>query len=182
MNETLRLYPVVPFNIRLALHDTTLPHGGGPDGLSPVGILKDTPIAYGPLVMQRRPDLYPASWQNDPGLDPLNFNPSRWFHWQPKPWTYIPFNGGPRICIGQQFALTEMSYTIVKLLQRFDRIVPMGEAGTMGRGMGSTWNGKPVLRAEIVLQPAMGVWMGFYEKGNSGMRSETKEKASLVEV
>lgn len=44
MNETLRLYPVVPFNFRSALKDTTLPHGGGPDGNSPIGILKGTPI------------------------------------------------------------------------------------------------------------------------------------------
>jgi cytochrome P450 len=32
------------------------------------------------------------------------------------------FNGGPRICIGQQFALTEASYVTVRLLQRFDRM------------------------------------------------------------
>ena len=37
MNETLRLYPSVPFNIRTSLHDTTLPTGGGPDGLQPIG-------------------------------------------------------------------------------------------------------------------------------------------------
>lgn len=30
--------------------------------------------------------------------------------------------GGPRICIGQQFALTEASYVIVRMLQRFDKI------------------------------------------------------------
>ncbi|KAH7123326.1 cytochrome P450 [Dactylonectria estremocensis] len=32
INETLRLYPVVLYNVRLALHDTTLPRGGGQDG------------------------------------------------------------------------------------------------------------------------------------------------------
>lgn len=113
MHETLRIYPVVPFNVRLALKDTTLPRGGGPDGLSPVGILKDTPIGYSTLLMQRRKDLTP---------DALRFWPERWQTWQPKPWNYIPFNGGPRICIGQQFALTEIGYTIVRILQRFDRV------------------------------------------------------------
>lgn len=42
--ETLRLYPVVPYNFRIALKDSILPRGGGKDGSSPVGILKGTPI------------------------------------------------------------------------------------------------------------------------------------------
>lgn len=50
INETLRLYPVVPFNVRGALKDTTLPRGGGPDGTEPVGVLKDTPIGYSTLL------------------------------------------------------------------------------------------------------------------------------------
>ena len=37
INETLRLYPSVPYNVRLALQDTTLPKGGGPDGTEPIG-------------------------------------------------------------------------------------------------------------------------------------------------
>ena len=35
------------------------------------------------------------------------------------------FNGGPRICIGQQFALTEASYVIVRMMQRFDAVENM---------------------------------------------------------
>jgi cytochrome P450 len=37
-------------------------------------------------------------------------------------WAYIPFNGGPRVCVGQQFALTEASYMIVRLLQEFGEL------------------------------------------------------------
>jgi hypothetical protein len=193
MNETLRLYPVVPFNVRLALHDTTLPRGGGPDGMGPVGILKDTPIGYSTLVMQRRADLYPEAWskfseKGPNGLDPLNFNPDRWANWQPKPWTHIPFNGGPRICIGQQFALTEMGYTIVRMLQRFDKLDSLGENGCAERGeVGGVrvgGPGGPVLKAEIVLQPGMGVWVGFWDKGVDGNQrgvAEKKEKV-LIEV
>lgn len=150
MNETLRLYPVVPFNVRLSLKDTTLPHGGGPDGLSPMGILKDTPIGYSPLLMQRRADLFPST----PTLSHLEFNPERWQTWQPKPWQYIPFNGGPRICIGQQFALTEMGYTIVRLLQRFEKVE---------NHMHVVDGGSPCLKAEIVLQPGQGVKVSFFE-------------------
>ena len=32
------------------------------------------------------------------------------------------FNGGPRACLGQQMALTQASYTIVRLLQEFETI------------------------------------------------------------
>ena len=90
MNETLRIYPGVPFNVRFSLRDTTLPRGGGLDGRAPIGVLKDTAIAFSTLLMQRRPDLYPPSSANDPSLAPTNFNPDRWTTWQPPSWTYIP--------------------------------------------------------------------------------------------
>ncbi|KAH8588608.1 cytochrome P450 52A5 [Bisporella sp. PMI_857] len=149
INEALRMYPLVPFNVRLALKDCTLPRGGGPDGLSPIGILKNDNIAYSTLIMQRRVDLYP------PGSEPEKFKPERWETWQPRPWQYIPFNGGPRICIGQQFALTEMGYTIVRIFQRFDKVENF---------MGPVDGGNPVLKAEIVLQPGQGVRVGFRER------------------
>ncbi|TKA83677.1 hypothetical protein B0A55_00297 [Friedmanniomyces simplex] len=152
LNEILRLYPVVPYNVRVALQDTTLPHGGGPNGDEPIGILKDTPIGYSTLVLQRRSDIYPSQAAGFP--DYLAFVPERWDTWTPKSWTYIPFNGGPRICIGQQFALTEMAYTVVRILQAFERVeCRMDEF--------------PMMKTDIVLQPAMGVDIAFFrgEKG-----------------
>ena len=146
MSETLRLYPVVPFNIRAALQDTTLPHGGGPDRLQPIGVLKDTPVVYSILTMHRRGDLYPGS---PPFPSPEEFHPERWESWTPKPWQFVPFNGGPRICIGQQFALTEMSYIIVRILQHFD-------------GIAYTSSDSPMpMKANIILQPASPVTVTF---------------------
>lgn len=150
MNETLRLYPIIPFNVRLALKDTTLPHGGGPTGNSPIGILKGTPISYSTLAMQRRPDLYPPPSSGFPAVD--EFVPERWDGWYPKAWTYIPFNGGPRLCVGQQFALMEMGFTVVRILQRFGRVeCRMSE--------------RPKMKTDIVLQPAEGVQVAFFEAG-----------------
>ncbi|USW56173.1 Putative cytochrome P450 [Septoria linicola] len=149
INETLRLYPVVPYNVRVALQDCTLPHGGGPDGTEPIGITKDTPIGYSTFVMQRRADIYPDTSSGFP--DHLAFVPERWDNWTPKSWSYIPFNGGPRICIGQQFALTEMAYTVVRILQSFERVE-------------SRMTEHPGFKADIVLQPAGGVHLAFVKR------------------
>jgi cytochrome P450 len=152
LNETLRLYPVVPYNVRVALTDTTLPRGGGPDGMQPLAVLKDTPVGYSTLILQHRKDIYPSTFPSDPEKafpDPQKFDPSRWDSWTPKSWTYVPFNGGPRICIGQQFALTEMGYTVVRILQQFSRV----EDRSGGEFPG--W------RTDIVLQPANGVKVAF---------------------
>ncbi|KAI0137071.1 putative cytochrome 52A4 [Xylariales sp. AK1849] len=152
MNETLRLYPAVPFNLRLAIKDCTLPRGGGPDGSQPIPILKDTPIGYSTIVMQRRPELYPPVSETFKPVE--EFSPERWSVWQPKPWHYVPFNGGPRICIGQQFALTEMGYVLTRLFQRFERVESF---------MHEIDGGNPTLKAEIVIQPGDGVKVAFWE-------------------
>lgn len=115
LNESLRLYPVVPLNSRYAKRDTMIPVGGGPDGKSPVFIREGQGVSYSLYAMHRRRDIY--------GDDAHVFNPDRWDDPHLRPgWGYLPFNGGPRICVGQQFALTEASYVVVRMLQRFSAI------------------------------------------------------------
>ncbi|PWY64734.1 cytochrome P450 [Aspergillus sclerotioniger CBS 115572] len=115
MNESLRLHPVVPLNERLAMKDTVLPLGGGKDGLSPVFVAKGTQVAYNVYGMHRRTDLY--------GPDAEEFRPERWEDGQLNPrWEYLPFNGGPRICIGQQYALAEVGYVTVRMAQEFQTL------------------------------------------------------------
>ncbi|KAH8899807.1 cytochrome P450 [Thozetella sp. PMI_491] len=110
INEVLRLYPSVPANTREAAEDTTLPVGGGPDGTKPIFVRKGTTVLWYVYAMHRRPDVY--------GEDAEEFRPERWDGLRPG-WAFLPFNGGPRICIGQQFALTEAAYVIVRMLQTF---------------------------------------------------------------
>lgn len=118
ISEVLRLYPSVPLNNRTANKDTTLPYGGGPNGLSPVYIRKGLKVGYAVHVMHRRHDLW--------GEDAEEFRPERWTDARPG-WKFLPFNGGPRICLGQQYALTEAGYVIVRMLQRFDRMENLDE-------------------------------------------------------
>jgi cytochrome P450 len=115
IHETLRLHSVVPFNSRCAARDTTLPVGGGPDSTLPVFVPKGTEVNFSTHVLHRRKDLW--------GQDADEFVPERWEKKRPgSTWHYVPFNGGPRICIGQQFALTEAGYVIVRMVQRYDVI------------------------------------------------------------
>jgi cytochrome P450 len=110
-SSALRLWPVVPLNSRFANKNTTIPVGGGPDGKSPIFIPKGRGVSYSVYSMHRRTDIY--------GADAEEFKPERWETLRVG-WGYLPFNGGPRICVGQQFALTEAGYTIVRLMQTFD--------------------------------------------------------------
>lgn len=88
--------------------------------------------------MQRRTDLW--------GPDANEFDLDRWLddrnkkYYPANPFIFLPFHGGPRICIGQQviplldpgsprltihaiqFALNEASFFIIRLLQSFDSI------------------------------------------------------------
>lgn len=106
--------PPVPLNFRVAVKDTSLPVGGGPNGRSPVYVRKGQVVTYSVFAMHRRKDIW--------GADAEEFRPERWEENGRRGWEYLPFNGGPRICLGQQYALTEASFTLVRLLQRFDMV------------------------------------------------------------
>jgi cytochrome P450 len=57
------------------------------------------------------------------GDDADEFRPERWYDPKLRPiWNFLPFGGGPRVCPGQQFALTEAGYTVVRILQTFPEI------------------------------------------------------------
>ncbi|KAJ6020192.1 hypothetical protein N7499_003489 [Penicillium canescens] len=147
LNETMRLYAVVPLNYRHALQDTTLPRGGGPDGLSPIGVLGDTRIIFSIGLMMQREEVYPPPG-SDNYFDPKTWLPQRWWSgWQPKPWEFLPFHRGQRTCIGQEFAFVEMQYTIIRILQVYKEIVAFPACGKEKVE-------DPTVRFEVTLRPA----------------------------
>ncbi|KEY75092.1 hypothetical protein S7711_01552 [Stachybotrys chartarum IBT 7711] len=119
VQEALRLYPVVPTNARSATKDTTLPQGGGPDGKSPLFIRKGAVVVYNLYSLHRDPNIY--------GDDPEEFRPERWARLRPG-WSYLPFSGGPRICIGQHYALKELSYIVARMVQTFETMQSMDDS------------------------------------------------------
>ena len=111
--SALRLYPPVPTNARMAACDTVLPRGGGASGDEPMHVPVGNVVFYSVYAMHRRQDFY--------GEDADKFRPERWDS-QRHSWDYLPFNGGPRICLGQQYALTEATYVLVRMAQNFEKL------------------------------------------------------------
>ena len=110
-------------NNRTAKTDTILPRGGGPDGTAPILVRKGEVVVFSQYVNARRKNIF--------GPDADDFRPERWEGQEETNsygWAYFPFNGGPRACLGQDFALMEVSYTVVRLLQAFSTIsLPVGD-------------------------------------------------------
>ena len=198
VSETLRLYPGVPFNTRACAKDTSLPCGGGKDGNDPIGVLAGTNIIFanhmlresspthafsfaGCLVIyitdlyisELSPDAYPPVSDAFPPAE--EWCPQRWNTWFPKSWSYIPFHGGPRFCLGQQLALIEMSYVLVRIFQHYSRVeLRMDETGIVEKH-DSEWlrkgsqpelaerfmKDRPRMVAEIMLYPRGDIRVAF---------------------
>jgi len=122
LNETLRLFPPVPGNARNSREAVAIPVNSGKGGdPRPVYIPANTDVVYFPMLIHKRKDLW--------GPDADVFDPNRWLddgtgrleRMVKNPLMFVPFNAGPRICLGQQFALNEASFFLVRLLQVYDR-------------------------------------------------------------
>ncbi|PWI76171.1 hypothetical protein PCL_03365 [Purpureocillium lilacinum] len=118
VNESLRLHPVIPIGGRQARRDTVLPHGGGADGESPLLVPKGTIVMFNVYAMHRDDKVFGANVEA--------FCPERWENLRPG-WAYLPFSGGPRICMGQHIALTVMQYVLVRMAQSFSSIDGVGD-------------------------------------------------------
>ncbi|MFM8888935.1 MAG: cytochrome P450 [Solirubrobacterales bacterium] len=88
--EALRLRPVLDFVVRRVAKEVEI----AGYRFSPGEVI--APSIY---LVHRRPEIYP---------EPLEFRPERWIDEKPGTYTWIPFGGGVRRCIGASFALTEM--------------------------------------------------------------------------
>ena len=100
IKETMRLRPVFPITARLASE---------PFDLNGLAIPAGTFVVPHITLVHRRPDLYP---------DPLAFRPERFLDTRAGTYTWIPFGGGPRRCLGAAFSLLETRIVLRTLLRR----------------------------------------------------------------
>lgn len=103
VKESLRLYPPAYAIVRQPVKPVVLG-----DYLIPAGAV----VIISPYVLHRRPDSF---------ADPERFDPDRWTpeHEAKLPrYAYLPFSAGPRICIGNHFAMMEAQLVLATLAQR----------------------------------------------------------------
>ncbi|WP_147265141.1 MULTISPECIES: cytochrome P450 [unclassified Micromonospora] len=100
--EGMRLYPPVYSMERMSETDVVV---------SGHRIPANTKVVLAPWVTHRHPEFWP---------DPERFEPDRFLGRQERPrYAYFPFGGGPRSCIGEHFALLEMTVLLSALLARY---------------------------------------------------------------
>jgi len=104
IREAIRLYPPAPGFAREPIENVTI---GGYD------VLKGSVVTVNTYALQRDGRFFP---------DPERFDPERfapgWEERIPR-YAYLPFGGGPRVCIGNGFAMMEARLILATVAQRY---------------------------------------------------------------
>ncbi|KAI6140938.1 cytochrome P450 [Pisolithus thermaeus] len=165
INETLRLYPPIPFNVRKSTEAVVWP---GVNGGPPIYIPPNTRVPFSVFLMHRRKDL----WGPDADIfDPNRFIDERLKYLTSNPFIFLPFNAGPRICLGQQFAYNEMSFFLVRLLQTFSSIAlaedVQSQPSECDKGTGRNAQERVIIKPHLTLYVDGGLWVRMEEAGNA---------------
>ncbi len=110
IHETMRSRPVIPMVGRRPTVDWQL---------GEYGVKAGSAIAMSILLVHHREDLYPRA---------AEFLPERWEGHKPGTYTWLPFGGGTRRCLGAALAMAELRVAIPAIARRFDLMPDRPEA------------------------------------------------------
>ncbi|KAK9117861.1 hypothetical protein Scep_015954 [Stephania cephalantha] len=106
LSEALRLYPSVPLDHKEVVEDDVLPDG--------TIVKKGTKVVYAIYSMGRMESIW--------GKDCREFKPERWLRdrrfMSESAYKFAAFNGGPRLCLGKDFAYYQMKFTAASIIYR----------------------------------------------------------------
>jgi cytochrome P450 len=149
VEEAMRLYPPAHTILRTAV---------GEDRIGEVRVPPGAIIVIRPYVTHRNPKLWPQPER----FDPMRFSPEAVA--QRHRFAYLPFGGGPRICIGNGFALVEAQIILATMAQRYRlRLAPGHAVQPIGLG---------TLRAKD------GIWVTLEPRGAIGGGWPKKQEGS----
>uniref|UniRef100_A0A8C5W2K6 Cytochrome P450 family 4 subfamily F member 22 n=1 Tax=Microcebus murinus TaxID=30608 RepID=A0A8C5W2K6_MICMU len=132
IKESLRQFPPVTLVSRRCTEDIKLPDGR----VIPKGVIC--------LISIFGTHHNPAVWPDPEVYDPSRFDPEN--AKERSPLAFVPFSAGPRNCIGQTFAMTEMKVVLALTLLRF-RVLP------------DKVQTEPRRKPELVLRAEGGLWL-----------------------
>lgn len=112
VQEAMRLYPPAWIIDRVATED---------DEFQGQPIAKGTLFSLYIYGLHHHPALWPDAEEFRPGRFAAGAQPS------PPAYGYLPFGGGPRLCVGQHFALTELQLVLIQTIRRY-RVEQVGSA------------------------------------------------------
>ncbi|XP_071819539.1 cytochrome P450 3A24-like [Apostichopus japonicus] len=104
IKETLRLYPASSLTDRYCEESTVI--GGVTVPAQTVFIIPIYTIHHDPEI-----------WEDPESFKPERFNKENSHRIHPMAW--LPFGGGPRICLGMRLAMMEMKFGVVRILQKY---------------------------------------------------------------
>lgn len=137
VNETLRVRPVVPIVVRLLKQSM------------------DVGIYTLPAETRVAPSIYLTNRNARVYEQPAEFRPERFLGTSPETFSWIPFGGGIRRCIGASFALLEMKLMLRTMLAELDPEIPSG----------TRWRrGELIRRRAITLVPIAGAKVVWSER------------------
>lgn len=145
LKEVLRLYTIVPSTGRQTTRPTTI---GGRRYCAGVTLWIN---------------MYGLAHDSEYFPDPYELRPERWLHQQsetlPPAYSYIPFSGGPHVCIGRKYSLLLMKMLTVRIVRSFR--LQLGESAP-----------PLVLQAQMVLRSRDGIKVQFWPRVDNDPLSE----------